>query len=93
MLTQAVEARHGGSQPLPVRICIATPPGGIGGQFPLMRRWLDDVCGPSGWASSPAGFSGVVNDAIAFYFADPAAARAFVARFACGYRGIARHPL
>jgi hypothetical protein len=35
---------------------------------------------------APAGLAGVVNDAIAFYFADAAFAHAFVARFCCGYR-------
>jgi hypothetical protein len=34
----------------------------------------------------PAGLAGVINDAIAFYFADAAFAHAFVARFCCGYR-------
>ena len=33
-----------------------------------------------------AGLAGVVNDALAFYFADAAFAHAFVARFCCGYR-------
>jgi hypothetical protein len=47
---------------------------------------LDDNCGGEGWAMAPAGTVGVVNDAIAFYFADAAFAQAFVARFCCGYR-------
>ena len=29
---------------------------------------------------------GIVNDAVAFYFAEPDAARAFVGRFCCAYR-------
>ena len=37
-------------------------------------------------APTPAGLAGVVNDAIALYFSEPAFAHAFVARFCCGYR-------
>lgn len=70
----------------PWRVLIAVPPSGFGGQLAVMRAWLDQHCGASAWASAPAGTGGVVNDAVAFYFADVAAARAFVARFSCGYR-------
>lgn len=70
------------------RVLIAVPPGGLDAQFATMRGWLDALCGPGGWSAAPAGLSGVINDAIAFYFADRAVARAFVARFACGYRAV-----
>jgi hypothetical protein len=70
----------------PVRVRIAVPPEGLGQQLALMHAWLDDTCGAPGWAAAPAGRVGVVNDAIAFYFADAAFAHAFVARFCCGYR-------
>ncbi len=70
----------------PVRVRIAVPPEGLGQQLALMHAWLDDTCGAVGWAAAPAGSVGVVNDAIAFYFADAAFAHAFVARFCCGYR-------
>jgi hypothetical protein len=70
----------------PVRVRIAAPPEGLGQQLALMHAWLDDTCGAEGWVSAPAGSVGVVNDAIAFYFADAAFAHAFVARFCCGYR-------
>lgn len=70
----------------PVRVRIAVPPEGLGQQLALMHAWLDDTCGARGWAAAPAGSVGVVNDAIAFYFADAAFAHAFVARFCCGYR-------
>ena len=73
-------------RPLRWRVLVAVPPNGFGDQRALMRGWLDENCGPGCWSSAPAGTSGVVNDAIAFYFADPGAARAFVARFSCGYR-------
>jgi hypothetical protein len=70
----------------PVRVRIAVPPEGLGRQLEIMHAWLDQTCGPDGWASGPAGLSGIVNDAIAFYFDDAAFAHAFVTRFCCGYR-------
>jgi len=63
-------------------VLVAVPPPH---QFALMRSWLDAHCGAA-WAAAPAGLGGVVNDAVAFYFADAAAARGFVDRFTCGYR-------
>ena len=68
------------------RVLVAVPPRGFGAQLLIMRAWLDLSCGPAGWASAPAGSGGILNDAVAFYFADRAAARAFVDRFSCGYR-------
>lgn len=68
------------------RVLIAVPSGGFDGQFAIMRGWLDQLCGPAGWDAAPAGLAGVVNDAIAFHFADRDVASAFVQRFACGYR-------
>ena len=65
---------------------IAVPPSGLGAQLGVMRAWLDESCGAAGWASAPAGIGGIVNDAVAFYFADHEAAHAFVGRFCCGYR-------
>jgi hypothetical protein len=68
------------------RVLVAVPPAGFGAQLRIMRAWLDQSCGPAGWGSAPAGAGGIVNDAVAFYFADRAAAGAFVDRFSCGYR-------
>jgi hypothetical protein len=68
------------------RVLVAVPPTGFGAQLLIMRAWLDESCGSAGWASAPAGTGGILNDAVAFYFADRAAARAFVDRFTCGYR-------
>jgi len=68
------------------RVLVAVPPRGFGAQLPIMRAWLDESCGRAGWASAPAGTGGILNDAVAFYFADCDAARAFVDRFSCGYR-------
>jgi hypothetical protein len=65
------------------RVLIAAP---RAGQLATMSAWLDQNFGTAAWASAPAGFGGIVNDAIAFYFAEPADARAFINRFGCGYR-------
>jgi len=70
----------------PVRVRIAVPPTGLGRQLEIMHAWLDETCGSEGWASAPAGLSGIVNDATAFYFENAAFAHAFVVRFCCGYR-------
>jgi hypothetical protein len=70
----------------PVRVRIAVPPEGLGRRLETVHAWLDETCGAEGWTMAPAGLAGVVNDAIAFYFADPSFAYAFVARFCCGYR-------
>lgn len=72
--------------PVCSRVLVAVPPDGFGAQLPAMRVWLDETCGPGGWASAPAGTSGVVNDAVAFYFAKAEHARAFIRRFCCAYR-------
>jgi hypothetical protein len=86
-MTQASQrAQREAARRYPVRVRIAVPPDGLGRQLALMHAWLDDTCGVEGWAMAPAGTVGVVNDAVAFYFADAAFAHAFVARFCCGYR-------
>ena len=69
--------------PLRWRILVAVPPPP---QLHVMRAWLDANCGRASWAAALAGTDGVLNDALAFYFVDAAAARAFVDRFSCGYR-------
>jgi hypothetical protein len=74
--------------PLHWRVLVAVPSSGFGSQLALMRDWLDHNCSPLGWTAAPAGSGGVVNDAVVFYFADSASARAFVARFSCGYRSV-----
>jgi len=86
----AASARHIDDHAPPLRwhVLIAVPSAGFGGQLAIMRAWLDQRCGRAGWATAPAGIGGIVNDAVAFYFADRAAARAFVERFSCGYRAL-----
>ena len=68
------------------RVLVAAPSGGFGAQLRMMHTWLDQNCGPTGWALAPAGTGGIVNDAVAFCFADAAVASGFVERFCCGYR-------
>jgi hypothetical protein len=81
-----MQARQRAERRFPVRVRIAVPPEGLGRQIEVMHAWLDETCGAEGWAMAPAGFVGILNDAIAFYFEDAAFADAFVARFCCGYR-------
>jgi hypothetical protein len=48
------------------------------------NAWLDANCGADGWAITPSGSRGIVNDALAIYFADATLASAFVARWRVG---------
>jgi hypothetical protein len=68
----------------PVRIRIGVPPGGFGQRYTQMTAWLDENCGADGWALTPSGGRGVLNDAISIYFADAMLASAFVARWCIG---------
>ena len=70
----------------PVRIRVAVPAGGLGERLNRMQLWLDHNAGADGWAMTPSGNRGVVNDATAVYFADATIASAFVARWCAGYR-------
>jgi hypothetical protein len=65
----------------PVRIRIAVPNTGLGVRLTQMHDWLDQNAGADGWAMTPSGFRGVINDAIAIFFADVTIANAFVARW------------
>src|SRR5438094_738386 len=69
----------------PVRIRIAVPADGLGSRRDAIRIWPDDNCGAEGWAMTPSGLRGVLNDAVAVYFRDPMLAGAFVARWCRGY--------
>jgi hypothetical protein len=51
-----------------------------------MTTWPDENCGADGWAMTPSGTRGVLNDALSIYFADAALANAFVARWCVGAR-------
>jgi hypothetical protein len=48
----------------PVRIRIAIPDRGLGDRLNQMDEWLDQNAGVDGWAMTPSGFRGVLNDAI-----------------------------
>jgi hypothetical protein len=65
----------------PVRIRIAVPPTGLGQRYTQITTWLDENCGVHGWAITPSGTRGVLNDALSIYFADATLASAFVARW------------
>ena len=68
----------------PVRIRIGVPPEGLGGRLGELTAWLDDNCGAAGWAMTPSGLRGVLNDAVGVYFCDATLASAFVARWCRG---------
>ena len=70
----------------PVRIRIGVPPGGFGQHYAQITAWLDENCGADGWAMTPSGMRGVLNDAVSIYFLDAALASAFVARWCVGTR-------
>jgi hypothetical protein len=68
----------------PVRIRIALPPNGLAQRHTQITTWLDENCGANGWALTPSGTRGVLNDALSIYFADATLASAFVARWCVG---------
>ena len=65
----------------PVRIRIAVPPNGLGQRHTQITGWLDENCRANGWALTPSGTRGVLNDALSIYFADTTLASAFVSRW------------
>jgi hypothetical protein len=54
----------------PVRIRIAVPPQRLGQQHARIIAWLDENCGADGWAMTPSGTRGALNDAVSIYFPD-----------------------
>jgi hypothetical protein len=66
------------------RIKLGVPVGGFGERLSTMHAWLDENCGADGWAMTPAGLRGVVNDAVAIYFLDATSAAAFASRWCAG---------
>ena len=77
-------ATSGAESRFPVRVRIGIPPGGLGRRLDEMNVWLDANCGAHGWAITPSGSRGVVNDSLAIHFADAPLASAFVARWCVG---------
>ena len=47
-----------------VRIRIAVPPSGLGQRHPQITAWLDENRRADGWAMTPSGIRGVLNDAL-----------------------------
>jgi hypothetical protein len=70
----------------PVRIRIGVPPSGLGQRHTQITAWLNENYGADGWAMTPSGTRGVLNDALSIYFADAALTNAFVARWCAGAR-------
>ena len=70
----------------PVRVQIGVPPAGLGLRLDRIKTWLDENAGADGWAMTPSGTRGVLNDALSIYFGDPTLASAFVARWCAGYQ-------
>src|SRR3984893_18407509 len=71
-------------QRFPVRIRIGVPSDGLGSRLDRIKSWLDENCGASGWAMTPSGTRGVVNDALSIYFGDATLASNFVAHWCAG---------
>ena len=69
----------------PVRVRIGVPPGGFGQRYAQITAWLDENWGADGWAMTPSGMRGVLNDAASIYFLEATLASAFVARWCAGY--------
>src|SRR5947208_16924759 len=82
----AARSRRMAARRFPVRIKIAVPDGGFGERLNQIQEWLDQNTGADGWAMTPSGTRGVINDATAIYFADAAIASAFVARWCAGQK-------
>src|SRR5262249_45384270 len=68
----------------PVRIRIAGRPNGLGQRYTQITAWLDENCAAGGWAITPSGTRGVLNDALSIYFGDVTLANAFVSRWCVG---------
>ena len=55
-------------------------------RYTEITSWLDENCDADGWAMTPSGMRGVLNDAVSIYFLDATLASAFVARWCAGYK-------
>jgi len=71
-------------QRFPVRIRVGVAPEGLGQRYARITAWLDENCGLDGWAMTPSGTRGVLNDALSIYFANTTSASSFVARCCVG---------
>ena len=62
------------------------PLNGFGQRYTEIMDWLDGNCGADGWAITPSGMRGLLNDAVSIYFLDATLASAFVARWCAASR-------
>src|SRR6476660_6445294 len=69
-----------------VRIRPCLPHEGFSQRYAEITAWLDENCGADGWAMTPSGMRGVLNDAVSIYFLDATLTSAFVARWCAGYK-------
>jgi hypothetical protein len=70
----------------PATLFVGTPQSGR--RLDQMNVWLDANCGADGWAITRLGSRGIVNDAVAIYFANATRASAFVARWCVGGKAV-----
>ena len=70
---------------VPAGIRIGVSLEGLGGRVDQMRASLDQNCGADGWALTPSGVRGALNDALSICSLDSTLASAFVARWCAGY--------
>src|ERR1700692_4416215 len=66
----AQQAARDAERRFPVRIRVAVPGRGLGERLNRMQEWLDQNAGADGWAMTPSGMRGVLNDAILIHLAD-----------------------
>src|SRR5437868_3753941 len=85
-MSAAESAARDTKRRFPVRVRIAVPATGLGTRLTQMHEWLDQNAGADGWATTPSGERGVLNDALSIHLADATIASAFVARWCIGYR-------
>ena len=43
----------------------------LGSRLDRIKVWLDESCGADGWAMTPSGTRGLLNDALSIYLGDP----------------------
>jgi hypothetical protein len=83
---QPARDRHDGRAALSRADKYRCATGGFGQRYADMTEWLDGNCGADGWAITPSGMRGVLNDAVSIYFRDATLASAFVARWCAASR-------
>jgi hypothetical protein len=62
-------------------IIFGAAPEGLGQRYARITAWLDENCGLDGWAITPSGTRGVLNDALSIYFGDATLVHSAVVRW------------